>query len=365
VSEGRLFALVLLGLAGFSVAAARQPLAAHTLALGLFGLPHVLSELRYVDRRFGAGLRSRRGAGLAALLACIVLARIAGVMGWLGASLAVPFELCCAALLALVCAQGSGLRRAVAALCGAGIGAATLVSPFETLVVFSILHNFTPLGFLWQIAPRALRPKVLAFAGAAFLLLPLAVALHAPGALFDAAGADPLGAGPLVQHLGVYVPSRWLHLVAARDLFAACVAAQGAHYASVILLLPALLARIEPNARGLVAWPPARVFLPAIAVAGAVAFIGFAHDFQEARALYGVVAALHAWVEIPMLILALTPGDAASIASPASSEPPLAQSETSSARSKRSVAIHAINPASTTTTRLSSANSDGQWPKRS
>lgn len=362
MSEGRRFALVFLGLAGFAVAASRQPLAAYTLALGLFGLPHVLSELRYVDRRFGGSLRSRRGAALAALLAGIVLARMAGVMGWLGASLEVPFELGCAALLALVCAQGSIVRRAVAALCGLAIGAATLVSPFETLVVFSILHNFTPLGFLWQIAPRALRPKAMAFAGAAFLLLPLAVAFGAPRALFGAAdgGVDPLGAGPLVLHLGVYVPSHWLHLVEARDLFAACVAAQGAHYASVILLLPLLLARVAPNARGLVAWPSARVFLPAIALAGGLAFIGFAHDFQEARALYGVIAALHAWVEIPILILALTPGDAASSASPASSEPPLAQSETSSARSKRSAAIHEISPASTTTTRLSSANTDGQ-----
>jgi hypothetical protein len=362
VSEGRIFALVVFGLAAFAVVASRQPLAAYTLSLGFFGLPHVLSELRYVDRRFGRTLRNRRGAIIAALLAAIVLGRVAGVVGWLSPNAGVPFELACAALLALVCAEGPIVRRGVAALCGAGIGAATLVSPFETMVVFSILHNFTPLGFLWQLAPRELRPWAVAFAGAAFFVLPLAVFLHAPAALFGAPGPglDPLGAGPLAQHLGVYVPSRWLYGVEARDFFAACVAAQGAHYASVILLLPLLLARVEPQARGFVAWPPARVFFPLIGLAGGIAFFGFAHDFAEARPLYGIMAALHAWIEIPILILALTPTEAVSSASPTKSEPALATSETSSARLNPSAAIQATSPASINTTRLSNTTSDGQ-----
>jgi hypothetical protein len=42
-----------------------------------------------------------------------------------------------------------------------------------------------------------------------------------------------------------------------------------------------------------------------VGLAGAVAFVAFVADFAGARAWYGVIAAVHAWVELPVLLLAL------------------------------------------------------------
>ena len=62
--------------AAFLLAAA-APLATYTLALAIFGLPHVLSELRYVDHRFAARIDAPRKAVFVACLAAIVLGRLA------------------------------------------------------------------------------------------------------------------------------------------------------------------------------------------------------------------------------------------------------------------------------------------------
>jgi hypothetical protein len=65
----------------FAAFATMAPLAAYTTALAFFGLPHVLSELRYVDRRFGRRLCLSYLAPIAALLAVIVAARACVVFG--------------------------------------------------------------------------------------------------------------------------------------------------------------------------------------------------------------------------------------------------------------------------------------------
>jgi hypothetical protein len=310
-------AAVALGMAPilpFAAVATVAPLAAYTTALAFFGLPHVLSELRYVDRRFGRRLSFSFLAPIAALLAVIVAARACVVFGVAPAEIGAPVELCAGAMLALVCARGAPSRKVVALSVAGAIGGATLIAPFTTSVAIAILHNFTPLGFLWQIAPRAARPRVMAAAGFGLLLLPLFAAMGGAHLALNALGAspsalDPLGAGPLVEHLGVYVPRPFLDGPRAVDFFTASVIAQGAHYLAVIVILPFLLARLDPGAAGLVAWPRGVLFaLPCIAVAG-FGLTGFFADFARARAYYGLFAAVHAWIEVPVLILALTRGD--------------------------------------------------------
>jgi hypothetical protein len=46
-----------------------------------------------------------------------------------------------------------------------------------------------------------------------------------------------------------------------------------------------------------------------VALAGAAigSLLLFAWSFRDARAAYGVLAAVHAWVEVPILLLALAP----------------------------------------------------------
>ena len=44
-----------------------------------------------------------------------------------------------------------------------------------------------------------------------------------------------------------------------------------------------------------------------VVLLSAVAFVGYAVDFKVARSWYGLAAAVHAWVEVPVLLLALAP----------------------------------------------------------
>jgi hypothetical protein len=356
-------------LLGFAVLAVMAPLATYTVTLAVFGLPHVLSELRYVDRRFGRRMERRFLLPIIVLLPLIVAIRASVVFHLLPPDIGFPAELGLVALLALACARGPGGRTLLALLVGGTIGGATAIAPYATAVTLSICHNLTPLGFLWQIAPPARRGRVMLCAAAAFLGLPLLVASGWPGAALHAAfgaasGIDPLQAGPLAAQLFVYVPPPFFDTPRAVDLFTASVVAQGAHYATVIVILPLLLGRLDGQARGLVAWPPGRVFAALCVAAGAVSLARFLGGFAEARALYGVAASVHAWIEIPVLILALTGGAQPSSQSPKANDPALAMSETTSARSMRSPAIQAMRPASASTTMASAPMTGGQYGKR-
>lgn len=354
-------AFAALGPLAFAALAVRAPLAVYTVTLAAFGLPHVLSELRYVDRRFGRCLAARWLVPMAVLLPAIVAARAATVFHLVPPRLGVPIELAGVAALALACAGGSAGQRGLALVVGGTLGGATALAPYGTAVTLSILHNLTPLGFLWQIVPRPRRTVAMLGAAGAFLGLPLLVATGWPRMLLGAASpADPLGAGPLAAHLYVYVPPAVAASDHAVDLFTASVVAQGAHYAAVILLLPALLRRLDPAARGRVRWPAGWRFAVVCAAAGAAGLVGASMSFAEARALYGIAASLHAWLEVPVLIVALAGVVQSARASPARNEPPLAASDTSIARSSLNRAIQAMRPPSTSTTAASSVMSDGQ-----
>lgn len=358
-------ALCLAGLLAFAAVAVAAPLAAYTVTLAAFGLPHVLSELRYVDRRFGRRIARNILTAMALLLPIIVAIRSCVVFHVVPAEWGVPAELTGVVVLALACARGP-LRQRVAALAAAvTLGTAALVSPFVTAAGLSILHNLTPLGFLWQLAPRALRPRVMMPALAAFLGLPLLVATGLPRmmlAAFIGAGGnlDPLHAGPVATHFYVYVPAPFVATPAAIDLFTASVVAQGAHYAAVIIILPLLLSRFDLRARGLAAWPRGIAFAAICAGAGLIGLIGAQGGFAEARALYGIFASVHAWIEIPVLIVALTGADQPCSSNPDRNEAELLNSDTSMARSTRSAAIQAISRPSASTTAASSAATDGQ-----
>jgi len=311
------------------------PLAVYSVTLAAFGLPHVLSELRYVDRRFGRRLGLKTVVAMAALLAGIVAARVAGLAHLLRPGTEQPLELGLVALLALTAARGSVAARVAAIGLALVIGLLALADPFETTIGFSILHNLTPLCFLWQLAPRRHRAAVMGWAGAAFVGLPLLVASGAPRLALAALGVgtasvDPLAAGPLGADLPVYVPYRLLSNAHAVDLFTGSVVAQQAHYAAVIVVLPLLLSRWSPGARGLVPWPRGLVFYGAVAALAGLTFSRFAVDFVGARALYSLLAAIHAWIEIPILIIALTRPQPVST-SPAANEAPLVISESSMA----------------------------------
>lgn len=345
--------------------AVAAPLLVYSLTLATFGAAHVLSELAYVDRRFAGRIDARRLALMIALLLLAAAARAAGVFKLADPATAITAELSAVVLLALTAAAGGLLQRATALLLAAGIGGATLAAPFDTAVAFSILHNLTPLAFLYEIAPPSQRRRVMALALAAFVGLPLLVATGLPRLALAALGIpalelDPIGAGALADHLYVYVPRPLLAGAHAADLFSASVVAQCAHYAAVIVVLPLLLARLDPGARGVLPWPRTPWLPMLIAAASAAMLYRFTLGFVPARSLYGIAASIHAWIEIPLIVIALTgrrPQPVSSI--PTATEAALATSETASARGPSSPAAQATTAASTTTTTASARTAVG------
>jgi len=313
--NARIFAIAVgLTIAVVAMAASAAPLLVYTLSLAAFGLPHVLAELRYVDIRFRARLTRPLLIGLGALIGVLVIGRIAGLAGWDGAERA-PIELMILAGLAAVtlprlARQGlAPLALGLVVIGLAGFGCVT--APTVALVLLAVLHNLTPVGFLAERLRGAARRKALAACAVAFALVPAVIMAGWPRLLLAQAGwispdATLLTTAPLSAHLGSFVPAPWLDAAFATDLFVAAVYLQVLHYTVVIHVLPRLLDESD-EAETTIPWPRAKVFPRLLAAVGAFTLVGFALSFGDARRAYGVFAAVHAWIEIPLLLLAVTP----------------------------------------------------------
>lgn len=350
----------LLGVAVLTTATAvAAPLLVYSVTLATFGLAHVLSELRYVDRRFGRRVAPARIAAMAALLAGAAAARACGVFSLVDQPATIATELSFVIALALTAAHGSLPRRSFAVIVAGTLGLATLWAPYDTTITLSVLHNLTPLAFLWEVTPRPSRPRIMAIALTVFVALPMLVATGVPRMLLTAldvpvATLDPLNAGPLSAHLDVYAPAPLLRCASAIDLFSASVVAQCAHYAAMILVLPMLLQRRDPTAAGLLPWPRGIVFASIVTLASMLALQRFAGAFVEARALYGIAASIHAWIEIPLIVIALTaPYTSAARKRPNPNDAALVASDSHNARSGDSAMAQPTIPASTMTTAIS------------
>jgi hypothetical protein len=306
----RLFPAALL-VVGFACAAA-WPLATYAVTLALFGLPHVLYELRYVDGRFSSRLSLPLWTVLFGLGVIIMASRALFAAAVLPRAWQSIVELSLLAVFAAVVVPTLSRRGAGWGAAGAAfaVGVAVLAwrAPALSLVCFALIHNATPIGFLWERARDGQRLRVGALAVAVYLLVPLLfVAGLGDGALSMLGlgwrdGAPLRSVGDLSQHIGVYVPTV-VEGELARRLFTGAVVAQLLHYHATIFVLPRLAARAG-DARPRAPWP--RRFALLVAVPAALLAVFFAVAFKDARALYGVPAAFHAWIEVPLLLLALT-----------------------------------------------------------
>ena len=300
------------------------PLATWAVAIALFGLPHVLFEMRYVAHRFGVRLRALAlliGAPLGLALA----ARAAGSGRLISPEIAGVIELVCGALLALIAVGVMRRRRAIGLCVAASVVAGAYASAPLTLLVLSLLHNFTPVAFLADAAPEGRKMATATRAVALFLLPPLLVLTGAPFAVLDAMGWtaptwSPLPAGQLDAAITNYVPTAFLQSDWALHAFAAAVVAQCLHYYATIRILPSL----SPA-------PASSASLAAILIASALLTGVFMADYASAKTLYGLAALAHSWIEIPVLLLAL---DAAygERSKPAANDAPLADNDNASAR---------------------------------
>jgi len=301
-----------------AVVATLWPLFVYTVSLATLGLAHVLTELRYVDARFGRRLPDRFWLAVGALLVVLVGLRGITLGGWLPAGALAPTELLllsvvlvtAAGPLAAAARQSTRQPGAVAAL----VATVALVSvvvygamrgPLELLVLFAVLHNATPLLFLVERAPPGRRRLAAVATTALFVGVPALVAAGATTTLLSEAidlHARPWRTGSLVEHYVAYLPPALRGDPRAAQLFSAAVTAQLLHYGAVIVWLPRTLGADE---RPRLPWPRSPVFAVVVVALSAGLLAHFVVDFVGARALYGLAAAVHAWLEWPVLLAAL------------------------------------------------------------
>jgi hypothetical protein len=308
----RLFAVVLASVL-VSVCA---PLLTYSLSLSLFGIAHVLSELRYVDQRFGKQIQGQMAASLVLLLVGIVTLRILNISGVLvpwHASLLEVILIFTISLYSIALVKTNPTSRLVALLFAAGIFWGLLTSPATTLLILAFAHNLTPIGFISEATPHSNRKSVLTLCIAIFALVPLAIMSGWPRDLLTPLlGIYPdvsvLPTGPLAAHLGVYLPQAIRNSDWAIDAFSAACFLQCMHYVAVIHVLPKLPRQAAPAQKttgSWIPWPSGFQFGLMRASSSLIFALAFFTDFTFARGVYGIFAAVHAWLEIPLLMLAV------------------------------------------------------------
>ena len=273
-----------------------QPVALYLMALAVFGLPHVLWEMAWVRRVWGASLP--RAVWICLLLA-LVLQASARIALWRGRIDGSTAAACDAATLALALVATLLLlrrvlqqRRFLLITLGGLIPLALLVvadTPYvlSLLVILAIAHNFTPVGLMPQgarIGHWPARTVMLVLFAAPLLLFAVLWGISMPLTELSALRPAELG----------WAQGFSPRLAAA--LLPALVWAQCLHYLSVLYLMPRAIGR---DWQGL----PLRPL--ALAVSGLL-LAYFIVDFSAARGLYAVAAGVHAWLEWPLILLAVS-----------------------------------------------------------
>lgn len=315
-------ASILVVAVALAVVCAHWPLTIYAVTLAILGLPHALVELQWVGHRYGAW--QQLVLPVVALLGVVVGARVAALQFGYSSATTATIELSIGAMLIVAVVPKNWRRcslRTTTALVALGVIAVGIASaPIDALLVLAIAHNLTPAGFLADRlrdsdATRAARAAFATLATACFVILP---AWLASGFATDWLGLSTTGASPsdgaigatlgieLADGIGAFRPS-WFAADRALDLLRACAFLQVVHYVSVLYVMPALspLPKIAPrSATPILSGRAMPVLLLVLTLFFAIAFF---YDFREARAAYGVFAAAHVWIELPALLLALTP----------------------------------------------------------
>jgi len=335
VSRATTVGAAALGVLAAALAAVAAPLWTYTVTLAVFGVPHVLAELRYIDGRFGPRVRRGLAHTLTLGLAGVVALRVAAAAGLGTPEVRATLELGLGLALGVCVVPSLARRRPGLAVAGGGAllcaSVAASQRPLEALVWFALLHNLTPVGLVLEATRGARRRAASAVCAVVFGVLPASIAAGVVGAALAAAGlplslAGPPGVGSLEAHLGAFVAPSLHTSPLALDLFRAAAFLQCMHYAAVLHVLPRLAARTTdsrtcrggaPRGHTPLCWP--REGLPtviALALATLATF-GFVAAFADTRLAYAVLAAVHAWLEVPVLLLAVAVAPGGSAASPA------------------------------------------------
>lgn len=291
------------------------PLATYTLTLASFGLAHVLTELRYVDFRFNQRLDVDLRKKIVILLLAIVNIRIIQIFGMLDSRIGVPLELIC--VIGLVMLVIPILKAKDWKLATLGILVCTILFagvfwiPTLMMLLLAVLHNITPIGFIAEKLRGRERKLALLICFIVFAVIPSIIISGYPYNFLSslnlvAPSANIIQTGNLQLHLGAFVPQQLHKNAIAQNAFSAAVFLQCMHYAVVLGILPNWEKNKNNNFEShFLVWNHQSIFKKVAIFLSTLIFIYFAQSFTDARKLYSIAAAIHAWVEFPILLLAL------------------------------------------------------------
>jgi hypothetical protein len=277
------------------------PLTTYAMTLATFGIAHVAIELRYIDSRF----HQRWGQPIEICLILLVLSiatlRCCAIFGWIDGGLARILELCLGLGLVLVATdrlfRSSWQTGAIGIVIGCLLGLGIIIDPIATSVIFAIFHNLTPIGFILERQGWKSKSLLLILA-TIFGFIPLLIILYRLFPLLHLS----LETNP--SYLSAFIAPSWQPLPIAYPLFSAVAFLQCLHYAVVIGLFSQWTS--DRSSRLIPGFLKRHFYL--IVAAIAICFsIFFQHSFVLTRAFYGIVASIHAWIEIPLLLLLLQP----------------------------------------------------------
>ena len=278
------------------------PLLTYTLTLACFGLAHVLTELRYVDYRFNQRLNIDLRKKIIIILLTIVNLRIFQIFGVLSSSISIPLELTCvigliAVVIPILKAKDCKLEILAIAL-SLTLFIGLIWIPTLIMLAFAILHNITPVAFIAEKLRNITRKLALIACFLVFVLIPAIIISGYPDHFLSslnltAPSASIFQAGNLQLHLGAFIPQQLHGSTIAQNAFSAAVFLQCMHYAVVLFIFPNWVQSHQ------------KIFNQFVIFFSTLIFIYFTQSFIEARKLYSIVAAIHAWVEFPILLLAL------------------------------------------------------------
>jgi hypothetical protein len=307
----RSWAIILIILS--AVASLFYPIATYLSTLSLFGVAHVFIELRYIDAKYFTFLKKQVNVSfifwLVNLLLAIAALRCLILLNWLPHSIGLGLELCCGLGLVLLAARvlwqqikvvdsleiivRLGVTLAIATLLVLGI----VQSPITTLVILAILHNLTPIGFIYHHPNR----HHFHWFGCIFMFGVLPLLIFCGRWLAVSWYSSPIMTS---YYMATFVPPALQHSQFAEPLFAAVTFCQCMHY----LVVLGLFSEWTPsNSDSLIPWMCPQWFYLAVLFVSTLFLFAFQTSFFTTRAFYSVLASIHAWVEIPLLLVLLTP----------------------------------------------------------
>ena len=281
--------------AALGVMALWDPVGLYLVALAVFGLPHVLWELAWVRQAWAAVLPRIFWVSLFGALAVQACARFALWADRIGPDAA---ALCDAVTLALALMASMALFRRDRPVQRVGLAVIAVAMPAALIVLadtpyvmgilatLAIAHNFTPIGLVPGDARIGRWPARSVLA----LLFTAPVALFVVLWLLDTGART--GPGWTPAELGW---TKGFSPAFEHALLPALIWAQCLHYLAVLHLLPRTMGK---------AWQG----LPwrAVALAAcALLLLWFLLDFSRARGFYAIAAGAHAWIEWPLILLAM------------------------------------------------------------